>query len=272
MILGEGPVGTQPVPSGPFVHRADLRPDSRGRRAHVAWTSVDAGSLALHILGADDPSGRRGVERSRAAVEDAMGVARGSTFYLDQVHSADVVTADGIGWGGAAGPEADAAVSPDGEQPLAVLVADCLPVLFVDGLTGATAAAHAGRRGLLDGVLEHTVEALEALRPAGARGTFGMKAWIGPGVCGRCYEVPEDMRDDAAARIPELHSTTSWGTPALNLPAGAQAVLRSRGVAVERIDVCTLEDERVFSHRREPGRGRFAGLVWTTDARADDRG
>lgn len=201
-----------------------------------------------------------------------MGVERGRTFYLDQVHSADVVTADGIGWGGAAGPTADASVSPDGSQPLAVLVADCLPVLFVDGLTGATAAAHAGRRGLLDGVLENTVDALEALRPAGARGTFGMKAWIGPGVCGRCYEVPEDMRAEAAARIPELHSTTSWGTPALNLPAGAQTVLRARGVAVERIDLCTLEDERVFSHRRQPGRGRFVGLVWTTGAEAADRG
>lgn len=272
MILGEGPVGTQPIPSGPFVHRADLRSDSRGRTAHVAWTSAAAGSLALHVLGADETPARREVEQSRAAVEDAMGVERGRTFYLDQVHSADVVTADGIGWGGAAGPTADASVSPDGSQPLAVLVADCLPVLFVDGLTGATAAAHAGRRGLLDGVLENTVDALEALRPAGARGTFGMKAWIGPGVCGRCYEVPEDMRAEAAARIPELHSTTSWGTPALNLPAGAQAVLRARGVAVERIDLCTLEDERVFSHRRQPGRGRFVGLVWTTGAEAADRG
>lgn len=272
MILGEGPVGTQPIPSGPFVHRADLRSDSRGRAAHVAWTSAAAGSLALHVLGADETPARREVEQSRAAVEDAMGVERGRTFYLDQVHSADVVTADGIGWGGAAGPTADASVSPDGSQPLAVLVADCLPVLFVDGLTGATAAAHAGRRGLLDGVLENTVDALEALRPAGARGAFGMKAWIGPGVCGRCYEVPEDMRAEAAARIPELHSTTSWGTPALNLPAGAQAVLRARGVAVERIDLCTLEDERVFSHRRQPGRGRFVGLVWTTGAEAADRG
>lgn len=272
MILGEGPVGTQPIPSGPFVHRADLRSDSRGRAAHVAWTSAAAGSLALHVLGADETPARREVEQSRAAVEDAMGVERGRTFYLDQVHSADVVTADGIGWGGAAGPTADASVSPDGSQPLAVLVADCLPVLFVDGLTGATAAAHAGRRGLLDGVLENTVDALEALRPAGARGTFGMKAWIGPGVCGRCYEVPEDMRAEAAARIPELHSTTSWGTPALNLPAGAQTVLRARGVAVERIDLCTLEDERVFSHRRQPGRGRFVGLVWTTGAEAADRG
>lgn len=259
-------MGTTPVPAGPFVHREDLRPDARGRVAHVAWTSASAGSLAFHVLGAGQDAAREAVADARRRVEDAMGVPEGSTLYLDQVHSADVVTADGVGWGGQPGPTADAAVSPDGSQPLAVMVADCLPVVLVDALTGATAGAHAGRRGLLGGVLEHTVDALEALRPGPGRGSFGIKAWIGPAVCGRCYEVPEPMRAEAAERIPETWSTTSWGTPALDLPAGAQAVLRARGVAVERVDCCTIEDERVFSHRRAPGQGRFAGLVWTTQA------
>ena len=73
------------------------------------------------------------------------------------------------------------------------------------------------------------------------------------------------MRDDAAACLPATAATTSWGTPALDLPAGAAEVLRARGVATATIDVCTREDERLFSHRRAPGEGRFAGLVWRAD-------
>lgn len=268
MSLTGGPVGTQPVPSGPFVHREDLRADARGRVAHVAWTSAEAGSLAFHILGAEQEQARADVVAARHRVEDAMGVPRGSVFYLEQAHSADVVTA-GPGWEEACAPIADASVSPDGHMPLAVMVADCLPVVFVDGLTGATAVAHAGRRGLLDGVLENTVDALLALRPEGSAGAFGLKAWIGPGISGESYEVPQSMQDEAVARIPELEATTSWGTPALALASGAQAVLRARGVAVERIALDTFTDERVFSHRRAPGRGRFAGLVWTTPADVD---
>lgn len=258
-------MGTVPAPSGPFVHREDLPTGRHGRRTHVAWSSVDAGNLGFHVLAPEDRVGRAGVAASRHRLEDAMGVPHGSTLYLEQVHGVDVVTAaPGALREDAAPPVADAAVSPDGSRPLAVMVADCLPVVLVDDRTGAIAMAHAGRRGLLDGVLEATVDALAALRPTGQSQAFGMKAWIGPAVCGRCYEVPAGMRDEAVARIPETASSTSWGTPALDLPAGAQAVLRARGVAVERIRACTLEDPRVFSHRREPGRGRFAGLVWTS--------
>ncbi|HEY4614232.1 MAG TPA: laccase domain-containing protein, partial [Citricoccus sp.] len=90
------------------------------------------------------------------------------------------------------------------------------------------------------------------------------QAWVGPGICGKCYEVPEDMHRDGADRIPATASRTSWGTPALDLPAGAAAVLDRLGVRVHRVDRCTLEDEQLFSHRRAPGQGRFAGLVWRT--------
>jgi polyphenol oxidase len=200
-----------------------------------------------------------------------MGVAPGRTEYLTQVHSARVVEATGRGWAGrdASGREADALVSLTGQDPLAIMVADCLPVVFASrpsggtALTGPTAVAHAGRRGLLDGVLEATVDRLRAAGAGDAPGEI--VAWVGPGICGRCYEVPEGMRRDGAARIPATGSTTSWGTPALDLPAGAAAVLGRLGVTVHRDERCTLEDERLFSHRRAPGEGRFAGLVWRTE-------
>ncbi|XNZ01328.1 polyphenol oxidase family protein [Micrococcus luteus] len=253
--------------SGPFVfHREE---DAGGDPVHVAFTSVEAGNLAFHVLpdgsGAQRDRAREGVVGARTRLEEAMGVAPGSTAFVDQIHSADVVVADGSGW--AAGPvrTGDALVCADGSQPLAIMVADCLPVVFADPVTGATAVAHAGRRGLLDGVLQNTLDRLEGLRRERSLEAGGpIRAWIGPGVCGRCYEVPAQMRDESVARLPESSAVTSWGTPALDLPAGARAVLATRGVEVEHVDLCTVEDERLFSHRRAPGRGRFAGLVWRT--------
>ncbi|WP_010143378.1 MULTISPECIES: polyphenol oxidase family protein [Citricoccus] len=251
---------------GPFVFRVSPSPG-----LHIGFTGVDTGNLAFHVSGgttAQDPG--RPVSEARTRLEREMGVAPGRTEYLTQVHSARVVEATGNGWGARSGPaeEADALVSPTGRDPLAVMVADCLPVVFASrppggvDLTGPTAVAHAGRRGLLDGVLEATVD---RLRGSGAGGAPGeIEAWVGPGICGRCYEVPEDMRRDGASRIPATDSTTSWGTPALDLPAGAVAVLERLGVTVHRDDRCTFEDGRLFSHRRAPGEGRFAGVVWRT--------
>ncbi len=259
----------------PFVFHATPSPG-----LHVAFTGVGAGNLAFHVSGGAPGTtpGRPGaaaesVTAARTRLERDMGVAPGRTEYLTQVHSARVVAATGRGWAGRDGrpEEADALVSPTGRDPLAIMVADCLPVVFASHpsggteLTGPTAVAHAGRRGLLDGVLEATVD---RLRTAGAGDAPGeIVAWMGPGICGRCYEVPEDMRRDGAARIPATDSTTSWGTPALDLPAGAAAVLDRLGVRVHRDDRCTFEDERLFSHRRAPGEGRFAGVVWRTGGR-----
>lgn len=266
MSTAKGPESSAPGRSGPFVHRVDLPASGGAGTLHLAWTGVAAGSLAFHVLGAEEQQARERVTAARHGLEDVMGVPRGSTVYLDQVHSADVVWAEGAGWGTDAPVTADAVVSRDGARPLAVMVADCLPVVLVDEATGATAVAHAGRRGLLTGVLENTLERLRSLRPAHEREAAGIRAWIGPGVCGRCYEVPEALRAEAAERVPEAAATTSWGTPALDLPAAAEAILRAGGAETERVDVCTLEDERLFSHRRAPGEGRFAGLVWRTPA------
>ncbi|MFB9070796.1 polyphenol oxidase family protein [Citricoccus parietis] len=290
------------APAGPFLFRAHPGPG-----LEVAFTSVDAGNLAFHvsgtpaagsksnkgdgsITGGDGGAGdsRERVRASRRGVEAALGVPSGRTEYLTQVHSARVVPAAGRGWGESpAAEEADALISPTGRDPLAIMVADCLPVVFAsrrsvespaavgrDGragasgpgagganpLTGPTAVAHAGRRGLLDGILQNTVEMMR--REGSGHEPGDIQAWIGPAICGRCYEVPEQMRLDGSAQIPATHSTTTWGTPALDLPAGAQAVLESLGVAVHRSPVCTREDPRLFSHRRDPGRGRFIGLVW----------
>ena len=159
--------------------------------------------------------------------------------------------------------EVDALVSATGAG-VAVLVADCVPVLLADPAAGVVGAVHAGRRGLADGVIQSALAAMVGL---GARADR-IRAVIGPAICGACYEVPADLRAEVAAVVPASWSTTSWGTPALDLPAGVAATLAAAGVSrVEDLAICTLTDERFYSHRSQrggPPTGRFAGVIRTT--------
>ncbi|MDP9239821.1 MAG: polyphenol oxidase family protein, partial [Actinomycetota bacterium] len=86
---------------------------------------------------------------------------------------------------------------------------------------------------------------------------------LGPAVCGRCYEVPAALRDEVDAALPGSATTTSKGTPGLDLRAGLLRQLEAAGVGAVVVDpACTAEDDRFFSHRRDGVTGRFAGLVW----------
>ncbi|MBX9246525.1 polyphenol oxidase family protein, partial [Actinotalea ferrariae] len=125
---------------------------------------------------------------------------------------------------------------------------------------------HAGRRGLAAGVVVAALERMASRGSAPER----VRAAVGPAVCGRCYEVPEDLRHEVDDVVPGTASTTSWGTPALDLRAGVRSQLRAAGVtAVVDLGACTLEDPRFFSHRatsatgsgRTRPAGRFAGVV-----------
>ncbi|MBD8044977.1 laccase domain-containing protein [Arthrobacter sp. Sa2BUA2] len=224
----------------------------------VAFTDTSAGNLALHV--GDDPGA---VRERRRALESRMGIRPESLRFMEQVHSAIVAEVPSPVWGLTPAdreqpPVADALLSPDGSAPLAVMVADCVPVVLA-GIRGdgvpVTAAAHAGRAGMLDGILPNTVQAMRAA------GAGELSAWIGPSVCGRCYEVPETMVA-AAAHLPGAASRTSWGTPALDLPAAAAAQLGDLGVDTVRLPGCTMEEPDLFSHRRDAPTGRFAGLIW----------
>lgn len=229
--------------------------DSTGH--HVAFTSIAAGNMSLTVL--DQHESVEQTTNNRRNLEAALGIEVGSTQFVQQTHSATVFESGTHGW--QQEPtlgEGDAIVSGDGNDPIAVLVADCLPVAFTTDY-GPTAITHAGRVGLLDGILENTVERLQELDHEHTGQIF---ATIGPGICGKCYEVPEDLRDTAAQSHQALASETSWNTPALDLPAAAQAILEARGVDVHRVEQCTLENSQLYSHRRQPGQGRLAGLVW----------
>ena len=98
-------------------------------------------------------------------------------------------------------------------------------------------------------------------------GASDIVAWIGPHICGRCYEVPETLADEFERPRPGTRSTTSWGTPSLDLGAGVQAVLGGLGVRFTDVARCTLEDPDLHSHRRDAAAsGRQAGIIWLSGA------
>ena len=154
-------------------------------------------------------------------------------------------------------PEADALVCDRAGLALLTRAADCVPVLLADPGAGVVAAVHAGRPGVAAGVVPATVAVMRDL------GAGDLTAWVGPHVCGACYEVPPALRDEVAALVPRSWSTTSWGTPALDLGAGVRAQLEASGAEVVSVDRCTREDPELPSYRRDGlAAGRFAGVIW----------
>ncbi|HEX4017514.1 MAG TPA: peptidoglycan editing factor PgeF [Frankiaceae bacterium] len=223
-----------------------------------SWLGLN---LALHV---DDEVPR--VLANRDLLRHRFGTGRVS--FPNQVHGAGVSVVDeprpdrrdtmrgGVEPLGAGG--ADALVTALPGVPVGVLVADCLPVLLADPVHRVVGAAHAGRRGLAAGVLQATVAAMTGLGADPAT----TEAVIGPAICGRCYEVPAEMRDEVDAVVAGTATQTRVGTPGLDLPAGAGGVLAALGVAkVINVGICTVEDERFYSYRRDGVTGRFAGVI-----------
>lgn len=238
-------------------------------RARTCLTEAGAGrdplraNLGLHV--GDSPAR---VHRRRARLADRVGRP---VVWMDQTHSTrvEVLTAADAGrWEGPEwGPLACDGVIVDargwqGAPAAAVMVADCLPVLLASADGATVAAVHAGRRGLQGGILTACVEAMRALRGDGATGGGALSALIGPAICGACYEVPAALRDEVADGHPAATGTTSWGTPSLDLAAGAREELRGLGVRVDGApSPCTFETPTLHSYRRDPACGRQAGVV-----------
>ncbi|MFG3255854.1 peptidoglycan editing factor PgeF [Streptomyces sp. NPDC048172] len=229
--------------------------------AHFAftdrWGGVSAAPYEALNLGdavGDDPEA---VRTNRALAAKTLGLSPDEVVWMRQVHGRDVAVVDAPS--GEEPPSVDGVATARRGLALAVLTADCTPVLLADPVAGVAGAAHAGRPGLLAGVVGETVEAMRGLGAEPAR----MVARTGPAVCGRCYEVPEAMREEVAAAVPEAYATTRWGTPALDIAAGVRAQLARSGVtAWEQSSVCTLESGDHFSYRRDRGTGRLASYVW----------
>lgn len=231
--------------------------------AHFAftdrWGGVSAAPYEELNLGGAVGDDRAAVLRNRELAAKALGLEATRVVWMNQVHGPDVAVVDGPWATEADIPQVDALVTARRGLALAVLTADCVPVLIADPVAGVVAAAHAGRPGMLAGVVPAAVEAMVGLGADPAR----MVARTGPAVCGRCYEVPEQMRAEAAAVEPAAYAETSWGTPAVDVGAGVHAQLERLGVRDrEQSPLCTRESQDHFSYRRDRTTGRLAGYVW----------
>ena len=236
-----------------FIHRRD--PDAE-IGVGVAFTS------AALDLGDNQPAEPRAA--AYAALSDALGVPVAVTA---QVHGNDVWWADAPGdtpgLVDATRHEADALVTTREGLGLAVRVADCVPILLATTDGAVVAAVHAGRAGLLNGVIGRAVDAMRSASAA------PLVAWVGPHVCAACYEVPAAMAAESCERLGVAATTTSWGTPSLDLGAATAAQLAGAGARVEFQGGCTLHGQGLHSHRGG-STGRLVGVIWRARGTADD--
>lgn len=221
--------------------------DRRGGCSHVPYASLNLGS---HV--GDDPAL---VTRNRASVD-----VPGEPYWLEQTHTDICVNADTDAsdrWG-------DASITREQGKVLAIMVADCLPIMFTSRVGDIVGIAHAGWRGLADGVLSSTVMAL---------GPGSMLAWMGPAI-GPChYTVGEDVRASFSsgtgfAKCPENgkcpeNANSAESKFSMDLYAIANEQLQSLGVEVYGGGLCTYCDSsRFFSYRRDGVTGRMGGFIW----------
>lgn len=222
------------------------------RAGGVSAPPYDTFNLGDHV--GDDP---KAVAANRARLAATLGLAEDTVVWMDQVHSDHVVTVDGPR--AAVVPKTDALVTSTPKLALAVVTADCVPVLLADVRAGVIGAAHAGRVGAQLGIVARTVEKMESM---GAR-IADIAVLLGPAVSGRNYEVPAEMAADVEAALPGSRCRTSRGTPGLDLRAGIARQLTELGVKAVDVDPrCTVDDAKLFSHRRGAPTGRLASLVW----------
>ena len=237
------------VPDWPAPARVkSLMTTRAGGVSRAPWASLNLGD---HV--GDDPAH---VAANRARLRQSLPAEPG---WLKQVHSARVVKL-----GRESNPEADASFARQAGQVCAVLTADCLPVLFCDRAGSVVAAAHAGWRGLADGVLEATVAAMRV-----APGDI--LAWMGAAIGPQAFEVGDEVRDVFVAQHAEAvaafvpHAPGKWLADIYQL---ARIRLTHAGVhAVYGGGRCTFsEADRFYSYRRDGVTGRMASLIWINPA------
>lgn len=223
-----------------------------GRSGGLSAAPYDSFNLGDHV--GDDPGA---VEGNRHRLAHEIGLPVSALGWMQQVHGDQVTVIEG-------GPpdrvpNCDALVTATAGVGLGVLVADCVPVLLADPEAGVIGAVHAGREGVRRHVATRTVEAMIELGADPKR----LDAFLGPSICGRCYEVSQELVDEVESAAPGGACLSRGGAPALDLHAALAVELGRLGVSQVVSDPrCTAEDSTLFSYRRDVVTGRQAGVVW----------
>jgi hypothetical protein len=222
------------------------------RAGGVSKPPFDTFNLGDHV--GDEPAA---VAANRKRLAAAIGLEEDHVIWMNQVHGDRVARVDEPQQTAVA--DTDALVTTTPGLALAVVTADCVPVLMADARAGVVAAVHAGRVGAARGVLPRTLDAMAA---AGAL-LDDVSVLLGPAVSGLNYEVPEEMAAEVEAALPGSRTTSRRGTAALDLREGIACQLNTLGVKAIDIDPrCTVDDPTLFSHRRDAPTGRLASLIW----------
>ncbi|MEJ7771396.1 MAG: peptidoglycan editing factor PgeF [Geodermatophilaceae bacterium] len=222
------------------------------RPGGASTAPYDSLNLADHV---GDDAAAVGVNRRRLA--QGIGVDPSRLTWMRQVHGDEVTIVESTP--PAEVPTCDALVTAIPGTALAVLVADCVPVLLADVHAGVIGAAHAGREGIRRHVVTRALEAMVQLGASRER----VDVLLGPAICGRCYEVSQDLVDQVESAAPGGATRTRKGAPGLDLRAALAVEFGRLGVAQVVSDPrCTVEDPALFSYRRDKVTGRQAGVVW----------
>ncbi|MFW0791666.1 peptidoglycan editing factor PgeF [Gordonia sp. CPCC 205333] len=227
------------------------------RAGGVSAAPYDSFNLGDHV--GDDPAA---VAANRARLAQQIGLADTRVVWMEQIHSRNVTVVDGPVTEVISATDALVTTQPD--LALAVLSADCVPVLLSDDEAGVIAGVHAGRVGARIGIIPETLKVMVEL---GAR-VDRIGAFLGPAASGANYEVPPAMQRDVEKHLPGSASRTAKGTTGLDLRAGLRRQLLEAGVAAVAVDPRdTIADGTLFSHRRQAPTGRLASVIWRETGR-----
>ena len=189
----------------------------------------------------------KNVSANRNLLEDQLGALQ----FMQQVHGDQIVIIENLL---TQEPVSDALITATPGISLAVLVADCIPLLLTSN--EVVAAVHVGRRGLENEIARMVIKVMREM------GAIEIVAHIGPSICGQCYEVPKELHDQIVASHPAATCQTRKGTHSLDLVAALKVVLFSEEIdQITDLNICTFESSNHFSYRRSGVTGRQAGLV-----------
>lgn len=210
------------------------------RLGGVSKAPFDSANMGLHV--GDNPAD---VATNRETLTRQIGMP---IAFMEQVHGDTVVLVED----NLKTPTCDALITTHHNLALAVMVADCIPLLLKSDV--AVAAVHVGRKGLMNGIVRKTIE---AMRDLGAEVIY---SYIGPNICGNCYEVSKEIFKEVVAKYPSADSSQRTGKFTLDLVAGLKSDLKDTSLLDH--SSCVFEDPKTFSYRRDGITGRQAGVIW----------
>ncbi len=208
----------------------------------------DSNNLGFHV-----GDNEQHVRANRLALVNALRLPN-EPIWLEQTHTNHCVVVESD-----TNRVADAAVTRHQELPLAIMTADCLPIMLCNDQGTEIAAIHAGWRGLVNGIVENTLAKMHSAPSS-------LMAWIGPAICQSCYQVGQEMHQAYIRQYPYTKDTFHHqGSDCYaNLPKMAEMILNAQGInAVYQSKACTYElKNKFYSYRREAQTGRMATLIW----------